>query len=371
MDTLLTLDKAAIDSLSDGIVLLDPKGAITSINRAGQVSLKRCIDNRQLIFDCVTAANNGSMKLPASVEFPDAAGITARLCDNGRRGFVLVIQHDPEGQKRADMDGVDPLPLMGAALQDELRSTAELLKRFVPTGPEAFGVRKQAHHLERLLREVAALAELRVRDKVFSEDRFLLSGTVRDLLPLLPRQSGADAIQYIVDDGRSEQGTLYGNRRWMEQALHTLLLRLASGCPPVGLVRIELSQIGDFVILAARAGARGTAALPMSRPRSATNATFPEHGLAMEICRRIIELHGGQMKLTMLAEETGEALPSDGPIESVTISFPTGLPVADRSRVSCAECRITYQAMQYARDLADMMAQGSCSVETPLARKAS
>jgi len=39
-----------------------------------------------------------------------------------------------------------------------------------------------------------------------------------------------------------------------------------------------------------------------------------------------------------------------------TLTLPTGRPEQDRSRLSCAECRITFQSMQYARDLARIMA---------------
>ncbi len=93
----------------------------------------------------------------------------------------------------------------------------------------------------------------------------------------------------------------------------------------------------------------------------------------MEICRRIIELHGGQMKLKAVSGSGDENEAASAALGSFTLTLPTGIPVADRSRVSCAECRITFQAMQYARDLAELMAQGTntIAVEASLLRSAS
>jgi len=379
MKNLMTLDKTVCNSLADGIVLLDKQGVITDLNRAAHPFLKQCIESQAHLTDWVADASKGNLSLPAKVDLFDAGDDSSgtmrktMLCLNGHRGFALVIQQQASVEVGVGHVSSDVTSLMGERLQAQLRVTAELLHRFAPTGPGADELRKQASHLDVVLREIATLAELGGRDKLFSEDRFLLADVVRDLLPRMPRQSSADAIHYVVDDGKCDQGANYGNRHWLEQALHTLLLRLAAGCPPNGQVRVELRQIGDFIVMAASSGAKPLGSFFPSPLRAFRGSDPKLGGISMEICHRIIELHGGQMKLKAVSgsgEENEAASPALG---SFTLTLPTGIPVADRSLVSCAECRITFQAMQYARDLAEMMAQGTNTIaaEAPLLRRAS
>jgi hypothetical protein len=365
-ETLLTLGKDEINALSDGIVLLDAKGAITGINRLPPPWLKRVLENRSRIAGWVADAVKGTLSLPAPVALPEggslsaasgAAGENASLCLNGRRGYVLVIRLSAHSAN--PVVDADAVPLMGQEMQEQLRATAELLRCFEPTGEQASMLRQQATQLEVLLQEVSALAELRGRDKVFSEDRFQLAGMVRHLVPQLPRQSGGDAIRYVVDDSLGDHGNIYGSHQWLQQALHTLLLRLAAGCAPRGQVRIELRQLGDFLLMTGTASSHANTApvfhqLAQSAPRS---GLLKEGGLAMDICRRIVDLHGGQLKLNPVSADADQNAGAPTVIESFTLTLPTGLPVADRSRVSCAECRVTYQALQYARDLAEITAQ--------------
>lgn len=381
MEARLTLDKDGINALSDEIVLLDAKGAITGINRLAPPSLKRVLENRPRIADWVADAIKGSLSLPAAVELHDggaapragaAGGQRAMLCLNGRHGYALLIS--PDAQVESTSVSAAAEVLMGREMQEQLRTTAELLRRFDPTGTETTKLRKQLLHLEHSLHDVAALAELRGRDKVFSEDRFQLAGVVRELLPQLPRQRGEDAIRYVVDDALVNHGNIYGSRHWLQQALHTLLLRLAAGCAPRGQVCIKLRQIGDFLVMAGTAispanDASTLQCLPQGASRS---RVLKEGGLTMDICRRIIDLHGGQMKLNTVSGDTDTGVAGAAAIESLVLTLPTGLPVADRSRASCAECRITFQALQYARDLAEMAAQEADSpIETQIRRKAS
>ena len=381
METLLTFGKDELNILSDGLVLLDAKGVISGINRMPPACLKRVLENRARIAVWVADALKGSLSLPAAVELHEggsaprggeAGGQRAMLCMNGRRGYALVIKFAPQADSPPIGTGLEAL--MGQEMQDQLRTTAELLRRFEPTGAEAAKLRRQAVKLESLLQDVAALAELRGRDQVFSEDRFQLAGLVRELVPQLPRQRGEDAIRYVVDDGIDNHGNLYGSRHWLQQALHTLLLRLAAGCAPRGQVRIELRQIGDFLVMTGTATSPVRDPITFQAPQQAAprSRVLKESGLAMDICRRIIDLHGGKMKLNPVSGDTDSGIAGATAIESFTLTLPTGLPVADRSRVSCNECRITYQALQYARDLAEMTAQKADStIETQAMRKAS
>lgn len=364
MEALLTFDKASLDGLSDGVLLLDPQGAIVGVNRAGQPSLKFCIEMRERLAKEVAAANEGSLSLPAELALGESPtqGATATLCRNSRRGYALLVRPRRAAAARAAPQETPEASLLGSELLGQMKLVAAELQDFPVADADAAAARARARRLGTVLQQVTDLAELRQRDESFSDERFLLGGLLREMLPRLPRQRGDDRIRYAVED-IAESGAIYGNRRWVEQAMQTLLTRVAEGCPAGGQVRIELRQIGDFVVLTIGAGTDGQK-LPFAPTPPARRQSEAHRGLALEICRRIVELHGGRIKLRTLsgAPSTGNA--ADDPIDTVTLTLPTGLPVADRSRASCTECRITTQAMQYARDLAAMMTVGQANADT-------
>ena len=73
-------------------------------------------------------------------------------------------------------------------------------------------------------------------------------------------------------------------------------------------------------------------------------------GFHIEICQRIVALHGGQLKIVSQA-----AAQADDPlrgIESFHLSLPTGAPLLGRNLAACTNCLAPRQAEQYARDLA-------------------
>lgn len=103
----------------------------------------------------------------------------------------------------------------------------------------------------------------------------------------------------------------------------------------------------------------GNVAIDRAHPAAKdAQVALPEQGfgLSLQICQRVFELHGGQLRI-----DYGDA-PSDRPetgrfIVAFTLTLPTGLPTHDRTRVSCRSCRISEQAMETARDLVKMMSE--------------
>ena len=253
------------------------------------------------------------------------------------------------------------LKLLGGEVRQELGRFTALLRELNHSAVQRAVLLRRAAVLDTLLEEVSKLAELDQRDEVFSDERLALAELVRDILPQLPRLTGEDAIRYALNISSKDMAPIYGHGPWLRQALQTLLARLGRSCPPHGSVIIDLRQIGDFIVLNGRAAAdtAGMYAVPAT-----AIAAPPGEELRTEICLRIIALHGGKVKLGGLRQE----LATDGggdAIDAITLTLPTGAPIADRSRVSCTECRIADQAMQYARDLATVMASGAVSDNPP------
>jgi hypothetical protein len=252
------------------------------------------------------------------------------------------------------------LNLLGGEVRQELGRFTALLRDLNHSAVQRTVLLRQAAVLDTLLEEVSKLAELDQRDEVFSDERLALAEVVRDILPQLPRLTGDDAIRYALHISSKDMAPVYGHGPWLRQALQTLLARLGRSCPPHGSVIIDLRQIGDFIVLNGRAAAdtAGMYAVPAT-----AIAVPPGEELRTEICLRIIALHGGQIKLGDYRQDV--ATDGGDAIDSITLTFPTGAPIADRSRVSCTECRIADQAMQYARDLATVMGGGAVSDNPP------
>lgn len=357
----LTLSTATMNLMSDGIILLDQKGRPREVNAAAQPWLRRCVEFTQKWARSVEQVQAGSVTLPLVVDI-DTAGdgpppATVHLLKNGNHGYALLIRPmHAVLPKSAHYARSDFLVLLGGDVRKEIARFSSRLHESQNSIARSADLMQQATRLNKLLTEVGDLADLVQRDEVFADERLAVADIVRAILPRLPRTNGEDTIRYVLTDSNGNLAPVYGNQKWLSQALHTLLARLGRDCPEHGIVAIDLRQIGDFLVINGRATA--DSAGWYAGPTVALAARSAD-SLEAEICHRIIELHGGQIKVRLIdkeaAPEGGEAI---GPIESVTLTLPTGVPSGDRSRVSCAECRITLQSMQYARDLAEMMSAG-------------
>lgn len=364
----LTLAGDIATRLCEGVVRLDGRGKVRTLNVAARPWLRGLVAQNGRIMEWVATAQRGALTLPANIPlFEDCVDCPEPIpevwLDRDGAGFALVIIPVPGdgevgGIPRAERIASDVTLLMGAQVLDEIEEMRSLLDRFAQRKVALDEMTQQAANLSSLLGEIGDLAELRQRDLVFADERFSPSTLVGEILPGLPRQDGPESISYTVQEV-SSVGQIYGDRGWMKRALGTLLGRMGEACPPGYRVQLQLRQIGDFVILAGSVG--------VDRTRSPGGGLSPGpglpppakavgFGLRMQVCKRIIKLHGGVLKAEFghpVAGWPAELLP----LESFNLSLPTGLPVEDRSRVSCANCRITNQAMEYARDLADLMAR--------------
>ena len=357
----LTLSTATMSLMSDGIILLDQKGRPREVNVAAQPWLRRCVEFTSQWARSVEQVQAGKMTLPLVVDI-DPAGdgpppANVLLLKNGNHGYALLIRPMPAvPPKPPHYCRSDFLVLLGGEVRKEIARFSSLLHECRDSIAQSTDLMQQANRLGKLLTEVGDLADLAQRDEVFADERLAVADIVHAIVPKLPRTNGEDTIRYVLTDSNGNLAPVYGNQKWLSQALHTLLARLGRDCPEHGSVLIDLRQIGDFLVINGRATADSTGwyAAPALVP-----PTRSADRLEAEICHRIIELHGGQIKVRLIdkeaVQEGGEAI---GPIESVTLTLPTGVPSGDRSRVSCAECRITLQSMQYARDLAEMMSAG-------------
>lgn len=362
----LTLAGDVVARLREGVVRLDGRGKIRTMSVAARPWLRGLVAQSFRIVEWVAAAQRGSLTLPANLPlFDDCVDCPEPIpevwLDRDGAGYALLIVPLTEPDETGDIPRSEALAsdftlLMGAQVLDEIEAMRALLDKFSQHKVAVEEMTHKAAELSALLGEISDLAELRQRDLVFADERFAPGALLGEILPGLPRQSGPEAISYAIQEA-SSVGPIYGDRAWMKRALETLLGRMGEACPPGYRVQLTLRQIGDYVILSAsvavdRTRAAGTS-LSTDLPAPISPVGF---GLRMQVCKRIIKLHGGVLKAVMGKPVQG--WPAElVPIESFNLSLPTGLPVEDRSRASCANCRVTSQAMEYARDLAELMSR--------------
>lgn len=370
MDT-LCLNKQALGKLTEGIVLLDDQGRPLSATRASQPWLRQCIERAPALARMIAASKAGSLKLPATVDLcvegEDAheAPEQTWLIANAGAGHALLIRPRPAEATQMPADESRFLRLLGMGVREEVSRLGAMLRDCTQAPGGAALILRQSVYLDTLLGEIGELSELHQRDEVFFEERLSLPDMVRELILGLRQRRLEGNVSYVLECGEAPPpGPVYGNAHWLGKALFTLLAGVEQSCPQLGRVQIHLRQLGDFIVLGASAGNGHSVSAPPA-PASGMDAhtASASHALSMRICRRVIKLHGGQLNLRTSAQ-TDEAEDTGRAIESFTLSLPTGLPAQDRSRLSCAKCRITFQSVQYARDLAKMMAQPPSSTES-------
>jgi hypothetical protein len=347
----LSLSDSLLANLHDGVFRLDGRGRVRSINRAAQPWLRACLSQTEHLAALTAAAARGVLKLPVKLElFKDSSKPPAEVWfdRDGEHNYLLLVITGDCIAKAPDNRCGDFIALLDGNARGEIDRLRSLLDNL---GAPAEAMQQQAGELSALLGDISHLTELYQRDEVFANERFGLAPLLAGLLPELPRQEGAQAVRYDYQEGENV-GQVYGHRSWLRQAVLSLIGRLGEGCPPGHSVRITLRQLGDFVVVTSRVMVdrerlRGLVSGSGVPQQINDPLAGPGFGLRIAICQRIIDLHGGTLKIEY-----------DQPphIASFTLSLATGLPINERSRVSCADCRITFQALEYARDLADLMA---------------
>jgi len=361
METLV-LDKQALAKLTEGVVLLDDQGRPLSATRNSQPWLRHCIEIAPVLTTMIAEANAGTLSLPAAVDLrvededADEAPEQTWLVANAGAGHALLIRPRPQGEPESKAGEGRFLELLGMGVREEVSRLGAMLRERDQSAGDAGPVLRQASDLDALLGEIGELAELHQRDDGFFEERLSLPALLREVILDLRKGRFGSNVSHVLDCADAPPpGPVYGNAHWLKKALHTLLAGIGQSCPQQSRIQIHLRQLGDFIVLSAGADNGSTAPEPAGQDPGAEPPPAPSRrALRLRICRRVIKLHGGQMKLRLPEQNDGQA-DASGAIESFMLTLPTGLPEQDRSRLSCSHCRITCQSMQYARDLATMM----------------
>lgn len=365
----LNFDMSMLNRMNEPVMLLDRHARCIGSNRAAQdwlpahkvaePTLKRWIDEEI----------QGQTRLPVAIDSFWGKGLAqvpryqnAWLCKNGPKEYAILIE--PLGAsarrttaepKRTDGDQ-NFVRLMAGPAQHLLERLHYLLE-------EQNGGALGGAHLQQLLRhtamagrmlhDITGLCELLDRDEVFSDERLNVHSLVMETLQGDKLRGVAAHIIPANDPGI----TVYGARPWLRYALTTLFEAVLAHAPADNDLQVSIRQLGDFVVvrggitLSRDPSARSNLPRPTQHSRALVDPFASQ--VSMVLCRRIVALHGAQLKL----ESMDFGHPEDGStsVESFTLTLMTGAPVNERSRTSCAQCRHVLQEQAYAQDLAHLI----------------
>ena len=124
-----------------------------------------------------------------------------------------------------------------------------------------------------------------------------LNEIVRSVLRVLHEEPNLRQVHVLHDDGQCEV-ELEADRAQMEQLVMNLLINAAQAVPAGGIVRVVVTEEGQYGRLTIEDSGEGMAPEAVERafePFFTTKAKGT--GLGLPICRRIVETHGGTLEL--------------------------------------------------------------------------
>ena len=353
-----------LEQMAEGVLLLNRQGILLEQNRAGRPWQDACKYMQPYLKRLIDEEIAGRLDLPISIEMrtpPNGAAVPLAnvwLCKNGQKAYALFIVagqriREPRVETRPAESGF--LMLMGA----QARRSLEDLKKMLADEPTSDLGRSsvlahKATEVAALLKDIADLAHLMGQDLVFAEQKLDFSSILGQAFEMA-KHANVNRAMREVDLDTQTLGVVYGDTNWMTYALRVLLECLYAGAPDKSTIRVDVRQMGEFVAI------KGSVVMSKAYPTRLVSKVTELNAIPsgphahLQICRRILELHGAQLKLIFLDAASDPDKASLVKIDTFTMTLLTGMPEHNRSRVSCANCPITLQAAAFAKDLSTLM----------------
>jgi hypothetical protein len=367
----LNLDSPLLEQMTEGVILISRQAQVQGYNRAAAPWLTQARAMLGVFKTLIEQEVRGRVTLPlrlgvwhAKVHDQARPGLAWLIMD-GRRDYALFIVPESASAPALATQQASPateqgyLRLLGADACAHLQTLRKLLEQ---PGCNAAELATQASRVAQLLQEISDLSLLLQQDEVFVDQRLVLADIVQANLPTHAKTQPNELPQFVFQQHGAQQGTVYGHAPWLGYALRVLFEQLQTSAPPDSRMTISTHQLGNFVVLTGHVVGDSARLVRKSSPTPTLAPTLPpsvvgdplHQAIRLLMCRRILELHAGQLKLEYfpLAEPTSDA---EAPIESFTLTLATGLPLHERSRASCATCPANLQMMSYATDMAQLL----------------
>lgn len=362
--TRLNFNEQVLNQMSEGIVLLNRQGHVMANNTAAKEWVQRCKVLDESFKRIIDQVVQGRMELPVKIGLlakPDLAGTPladAWLCRDGLQNFAIFISPHKlttSSPKQAEERFVS---LLGNDVLQEMSTLRGLLHVTEGHSEEREqAICKQSELVDTLLTEISGLAMLMQHEHLADEARVEMDKLIQQLLPTL---QAAHHNPYVFKAGSVQQGVLFGKVSWLTYALRVLLQRLGQSAPPGAQIDVHLHQMGGFMVLNGSVSGKHAIDLNASsteqQSMASSDSTAAHRALAqMMMCKRIIELHAGKLKINFMNDMVGsdQHLPQ---MESFTLTLATGIS-SQQKTASCAECPVALQAQAYAQDMATLLSE--------------
>lgn len=361
--------QALFDSFDDAMLMIAADGIIRATNQAATVLFPVILGKRLAVEEIqvqVAAAARGYVRLPMEfvIDAPRQPSRRDRLRVKMMEsplgsGYLLVIKNITEAERFETIVG-NFANLIAAELEQPLaRFTAELnglLAEAVPDGEirarlsgEAAQAIGHGCEIATRMQQLATFAQVFARAPILDSERIpvleLISALLVRVGPLLKRYD----IKFHMAGLTEELPVIYGSSDWLVEALYGYIEYTVRHCRIRSDLELNARPYGNFVSLQIRNRGRGLPKHLETRsflPFGNVAATKPDGqpetalGLGLPLCKRIVELHRGHMKID---EEDGEVLAFD-------LELPAGAPA------ECSNGQMDVeQARRYAEDLTRLM----------------
>ena len=356
-----------MDVLEEAFFIVGSDGVVKLVNKAANMMLPLDVGKKLAIeaFNVqLSSVVNGYVVLPYAFECQSPAYggglIRFKIQKSPVGGGYLVSVADVTGETKLSVISANFSNLLSIELADSMRQfstdLAMLMNDIVPRGEQrrqlsdkAQSVLQQGQMLVTNIVQLATYAETFSKSPILAVDRIMVDELISLLLARLRPLMDQRSINIHFAGASSELPVVYGSRDWLVEALVGYIEYMVKRCGAQHQIEFQIRPFGNFLSFHLHnQGRRVSKNVPSKNfmPFSELgNKQAKAHGesslnLSLPICKRVIELHHGFLKVK---EEENE-------ISMLTIELPVGAPPEDIAPNLGAE-----QARRFAEDLSRLM----------------
>lgn len=321
--------RATIDSMLDGVLLVDAGGHVVEANRAAAELLGlpsrndlvgplsrwterfqlRFLDGSPIPFDLAAARATGGEAIPpfdAIARRADGRDVFVSVAASpvlgadGKGRVAVAVLRDVSASRRLDEIRDEFLSTAAHEFKTPLavvKAYAQLLQKRDPSEAQALVViQRQVDRLNRLVQHLLDTTRLRL-DGDAPRERFDLAAVAGDVVERMRYSSPAHAFTVAA-----ASAPVVGDKERIARAMTSLLENAVRFSPAGGPVAVHVETRGEEAVFSVED--RGVGIAPERQPRLferfyRAHAGTPEDygglGLGLEMSREIVQRHGGRM----------------------------------------------------------------------------
>jgi len=354
------LARELIFLLADPVVWLDADGRPSQTNPAAQRHLPSWmfLDKDHAWF--ITGGDDQKAPLPRKLNSTDLSvlilGWDVWLIQADADGYGLLFSNSGYDTPQDPTRMATAMSLAGAEFRQGMVSLSALLQETFgklldsAAVKDLFILAAKAKRTSEQLEFLTSLSEMYAQNALDRDERIYLYSLITRFMDDQRARNGEDRRWEISPDG-ALVAPIYGNAKWLKRALSAYLESLITTSMIEATIRVELRQVGGYVVLSAQVESAGYGHQVARSPGISNESTIDHQDLEFSVATRILALHGAEMRIKRQEGSTQ--------LESFVITLPTSLPQGRRPDVWCQECPAMKQSLVFARDLATLCSKGA------------